>query len=356
MSRSRVGPSDGTLQTSTLRLPGVPGRGRFALSPRGMAVMLVGNQLWAESRPGPDSPGVMQPVTLPNMELQPSSRLTFCDDRTLVISSGTKVVAFTGLDAGAPLANDDEAPAIRRAWEVDVFFPIGALVPATKTFEPAGGHAVYVFDPDLVIGRKVAGYMEASQQNIIVPKLMGLPPNSAMQTTIVQDRMGTLWFARDLGQINGLLPDGNVLFGSAGGNIEGLSIDDSDQLLAVDNGLVRCLRITPTGLVDAPAGSSPFTGLAVGKGFQALRSSTNYEPRLHSGPRWLNTIDPPPVAACPADVNDDGLVDGGDLSAVLATWGPSTPGQSNAADLNGDGLVDGNDLSAILATWGPCPR
>jgi len=54
---------------------------------------------------------------------------------------------------------------------------------------------------------------------------------------------------------------------------------------------------------------------------------------------------------CPADVNGDAVVDGGDLSLLLAKWG--TPAKEY--DLDGDGVVGGGDLSLVLATWGPCP-
>ena len=57
------------------------------------------------------------------------------------------------------------------------------------------------------------------------------------------------------------------------------------------------------------------------------------------------------IAACPADLNDDGVVDGNDLGSLLAGWGAT----GGAADLNGDGSVDGNDLGMLLAAWGPCP-
>lgn len=48
-----------------------------------------------------------------------------------------------------------------------------------------------------------------------------------------------------------------------------------------------------------------------------------------------------------ADLSGDGLIDGGDLGIMLASWG--LPG---AADLNGDGTVDGADLGILLTLWG----
>ena len=55
------------------------------------------------------------------------------------------------------------------------------------------------------------------------------------------------------------------------------------------------------------------------------------------------------VVACPADLNADGSVNGGDLGVLLAQWGG--PG---SADLNGSGTVDGADLGLLIAAWGNC--
>lgn len=48
------------------------------------------------------------------------------------------------------------------------------------------------------------------------------------------------------------------------------------------------------------------------------------------------------------DIDDDGLVDGADLSALLGSWGSVSP----ESDLNGDGIVDGGDLTLLLGNWG----
>lgn len=52
------------------------------------------------------------------------------------------------------------------------------------------------------------------------------------------------------------------------------------------------------------------------------------------------------------DLNGDGTVDGLDLFALLAAWGPSPKDDVCLADFNGDGVVDGNDLLFLLANWG----
>ena len=50
----------------------------------------------------------------------------------------------------------------------------------------------------------------------------------------------------------------------------------------------------------------------------------------------------------PADLNNDGIVNGTDLTIVLAAWGTADP----IADANDDGIVGGPDLTMILAAFG----
>jgi hypothetical protein len=54
-----------------------------------------------------------------------------------------------------------------------------------------------------------------------------------------------------------------------------------------------------------------------------------------------------------ADLNPSGIVDGADLGAMLAFWGPVSPAFPRA-DINGDGNVNGADLGILLSLWGPC--
>ncbi len=55
---------------------------------------------------------------------------------------------------------------------------------------------------------------------------------------------------------------------------------------------------------------------------------------------------------CPADLDDSGAVDFGDVLAVLEAWG--NPG--GPEDLDDSGTVDFGDLLIVLAAWGPCPE
>jgi len=56
---------------------------------------------------------------------------------------------------------------------------------------------------------------------------------------------------------------------------------------------------------------------------------------------------------CPADVNEDGVVNGADISAVLGFWGQAGK-PLPAADITQDGIVNGADIAVLLGSWGPC--
>lgn len=51
----------------------------------------------------------------------------------------------------------------------------------------------------------------------------------------------------------------------------------------------------------------------------------------------------------PADLNNDGFVDGADVGLLLNAWGSSL----ESADINGDGVVDAADLGLLLNAWAP---
>ena len=59
-----------------------------------------------------------------------------------------------------------------------------------------------------------------------------------------------------------------------------------------------------------------------------------------------------PQQICVGDITLDGMVDGQDLSFLLAAWGEAEFFPS--ADLNSDGIVNGIDLAYVLNAWGDC--
>jgi len=78
---------------------------------------------------------------------------------------------------------------------------------------------------------------------------------------------------------------------------------------------------------------------------QGVDGCTTVEPEISVELRYRA------VSHCGGDLNDDGTVDGGDLGALLSSWGSC---QGCAADINGDGLVNGADLGALVVQWGGC--
>ncbi len=54
---------------------------------------------------------------------------------------------------------------------------------------------------------------------------------------------------------------------------------------------------------------------------------------------------------CPADLDDSGAVDFGDILAILSAWG----NKGGPEDLDGSGVVDFGDILVVLEAWGPCP-
>ena len=65
----------------------------------------------------------------------------------------------------------------------------------------------------------------------------------------------------------------------------------------------------------------------------------------------LDTI--PDTCQCLADLVISHEVNGADLGALLAFWGPVNPALPSA-DINRDGVVNGADLGYLLNAWGPC--
>ena len=66
-------------------------------------------------------------------------------------------------------------------------------------------------------------------------------------------------------------------------------------------------------------------------------------------------VQEPEPEPCPADLDGSGVVDGGDLSQVLGSWGLTIDPPGSGPDINGDGVVTGMDLAQVLSFWGPCP-
>ncbi|MBL9141060.1 MAG: hypothetical protein JNK53_04275 [Phycisphaerae bacterium] len=96
-------------------------------------------------------------------------------------------------------------------------------------------------------------------------------------------------------------------------------------------------------------------GRAFSGSFQSTDSPLDIEARLRvATPNSSGLTAPFAVfsAICPepCDFDGNGAVNGADLGALLAAWGPA---QGSVCDVNYDNSVDGADLGVLLSRWGP---
>jgi hypothetical protein len=65
---------------------------------------------------------------------------------------------------------------------------------------------------------------------------------------------------------------------------------------------------------------------------------------------------PPGAVPCPADLDDSGTVDTGDIALLLLSFGDCDSGAPGCSgDLDDSGSVDTGDISMLLLDMGPCP-
>lgn len=346
---------DGVLEPSSAPLLLDASDASLAVSPDGVPFLVVpGAGLFAE-RDGATAPGLV-PADLGAIGVGAVDEAVFAGDRTLVVRSGSSLIAIGGLAGG--LTDDPEAGAPEIAWRAEVPFPAAKLVASHRGQSGEGGgapHSVLAFSSDLRLAYEVSGDESAEPRLLELPVSELIDPElgEARGTIVVEDGIGGLWFAQPgsarlarFDTVDGSVRAVELPVAALGG----LAIDDLGHLLVVDDGLVRCFAETPKGVVERGLEGSPFAGQRVGRGFTVDRSSTNQEARFHAGPEWSDRPEDD-AAPCPADLDGDGFVAAGDLSILLDSWGSTG---ADPADIDGDGAVDANDLAALLSTWGPC--
>jgi hypothetical protein len=86
---------------------------------------------------------------------------------------------------------------------------------------------------------------------------------------------------------------------------------------------------------------SPYTP----KGYPAMT------PLLILGSETIVLIEVGEGDTCPADLDDSGAVDFGDILDILEAWGNA----GGPEDLDDSGIVDFGDILVVLEAWGPCP-
>lgn len=124
------------------------------------------------------------------------------------------------------------------------------------------------------------------------------------------------------------------------------------RVLVPAGGIIREYTRTATGFERTS--NSRFAGQPSGPSLTFSESRTNFDPALHSGPGWEN-VEPtefaPVVSSCTTDLNQNGVVDFGDLATALANFGiAELIGDLGDADLDGD--CDFGDIGLVLADFG----
>jgi cytochrome c len=125
----------------------------------------------------------------------------------------------------------------------------------------------------------------------------------------------------------------------------------ADQMYCFNDpdGIPATLRKPADWLVgcEYPGEREHFTALGI-----------DYEDMIRNGPwtaltawRAAKVEELLAAQACPADIDGDGIVGGGDLGALLGAW--NAPG--GPTDLDGNGTTDGADLAILIGAWGGCP-
>ena len=325
----------------------------LTLSPSAIPYLLVPGLtggLFVEQR---DSLGVrMVPLNLTNAGLPstPISTIAFHGDRNLLALCGRSVYAISGLDGGKP-GLDDMQPQV--AWHQDLPFDAIAIVPLMADASDSGIKSL-VISNDLHTIMTIGGDPAISPVIRTISQQLQFDTDRIDQTTIVADRMGTLWFAQaGDAHLIAVTQNGNYFtLPLPVTNITGLAIDDLDDLLVADNGVVRCFTLTPNGVVETGLQRSKFAGQQVGNGFMVARSGSNYEPRFQSGPDWGTSPEPTSSGIiCTGDVDGSGAVDASDMAMILGAWNSV---QNPNEDIDHDGIVGASDLTFVLANWGAC--
>lgn len=243
------------------------------------------------------------------------------------------------------------APAGTRSFTYTLVEPVsGATAQATVFVEastPVQGENPTLTQPELD-----AAYYAIGSQNVL--------PNFAQFTPYLQTTVPTLDFASTDGEFAGSgLADqvGAVYTGWIEIPTDGLwtlstQSDDGSRLyldgtLMVDNDGLHGMQ-TRSGTRALAAGKHrlrvEFFENGGGAGLYMLWTGPGTSSQVV--PAWALSRD---YDFAPADLNQDGLVNGADLGVLLASWGQT----GSPADLDQDGVVGGSDLGALLASWAP---
>lgn len=127
-----------------------------------------------------------------------------------------------------------------------------------------------------------------------------------------------------------------------------LQVTDLGSLMYVDAGIIR-ERIRTASNSWIPRRGSLFDGRSSPNTFRLAVSATNWDPSIMTPQSytWIPDGENPGNDDCPADINDDGGVDGDDVIRFFELW---DTGHIDA-DINQDGGIDGDDVIRFFERW-----
>ena len=185
------------------------------------------------------------------------------------------------------------------------------------------------------------------------PTILATLPGSAFPTYLTIAPNNQIAVASSDGVIRLYNPDGSLANGSVAtlGAFAGLEYGPGGafgtDLHAIDSVAGTLVRIGSDGSTTTIG-----TGFATGVATKDIAFGPCGLLYVSVNTQDVIKVIAPPGCDCneagDADLDGNGVVDGGDLGLLLGAWGTS----DCAADLNGDGIVDGADLGDLLGQWG----
>ena len=243
--------------------------------------------------------------------------------------------------------------------------PDGALEAATSSipaptalaYDDVNDHILVLSIPERRIQRLTKSFAQVSLFNVPTGT-----PMAGDGSVIVNPLDGAVYFTSDgtnsVGRLLGSGPTPSYSLLSIPGIVspKGISSGDDGALYISSGGLMKVARLNRAGgwSIDP---TSPFHNLPAASRIATLRSRSNFDAVLHSGPAWDNIVadDLLPigvaVADCLGDLDNDNDTDAADIARLLGNWGTSDPN----SDLDADGTVGAPDLAIVLGSWGNCP-
>jgi hypothetical protein len=202
-----------------------------------------------------------------------------------------------------------------------------AVAPSAVAYDDARDRVVVLS----VARRTVTAYSKAlvPVAELVIPSSI---PVSGSGSVAVSPEDGSIYFvtsaSNSLGRIGPGMTAQEVSISAVDGVTapQRVACGDSGRVWITSQGTVRAVAQDGVGRWVQDA-SSPFHQLPDQGPLAIMRSRTNFDPALHTGPGWqdLASVEDPwtgrLIADCVADLNADGLVNGADIGLLLANWG-----------------------------------